>query len=211
VFYVLSSFRWIKDDLFLFLKVMLTLSWIPLACCFTYREPYIFECKTLVHKFYVWVSYFRPWFLWPESKKLVIPFLRIYLIASLLFVHCVLLGNSGKPVTLETLSLTKFSKHVFQEQGIHDFRKPGTREASNSRMCKVRESWFGGEMESRTCGSPEPPAVNGANFGRRPIRESVEDPVRESRMMTFTNRRRSKVKVVVPKSPGLECELVADL
>jgi hypothetical protein len=28
-----------------------------------------------------------------------------------------LLGNSGKPVTLETLSLTKFSKHVFQEQG----------------------------------------------------------------------------------------------
>jgi hypothetical protein len=35
------------------------------------------------------VSYFRPWFLWPETKKLVIPLLRIYLIASLLFVHCV--------------------------------------------------------------------------------------------------------------------------
>jgi hypothetical protein len=35
------------------------------------------------------VSYFRPWFLWPETKKLVIPFLRIYLIASLLSVHCV--------------------------------------------------------------------------------------------------------------------------
>jgi hypothetical protein len=45
----------------------------------------------------------------------------------------------------------------------------------------------------------------------RPIRESVEDPVRESRVKTFTNQRRSKVKVVVPKSPGLECELVADL
>jgi hypothetical protein len=29
------------------------------------------------------VSYFRSWFLWPETKKLVIPFLRIYLIASL--------------------------------------------------------------------------------------------------------------------------------
>jgi hypothetical protein len=42
------------------------------------------------------------------------------------------LGNSGKSVTLETLGLTKFSKHVFQEQGIHDFRKPGTCEASNS-------------------------------------------------------------------------------
>jgi hypothetical protein len=46
---------------------------------------------------------------------------------------------------------------------------------------------------------------------RRPIREYVEDSVRESRAGTFTNRWRSKVKVVVPKSPGLECELVADL
>jgi hypothetical protein len=46
---------------------------------------------------------------------------------------------------------------------------------------------------------------------QRPIRESVEDPVREARVKTFTNQRRSKVKVVVPKSPGLECELVADL
>jgi hypothetical protein len=46
---------------------------------------------------------------------------------------------------------------------------------------------------------------------RRPIRESVGDPVQESRVKTFTNRRRTKVKVVVPKSPGLECELVADL
>jgi hypothetical protein len=65
----------------------------------------------------------------------------------------VLLGNSGKPVTLETLSLTKFTKHVFQEQGIHDFRKPGACETSNSRMCEVRGSWFGEEMGSRTCGS----------------------------------------------------------
>jgi hypothetical protein len=51
-----------------------------------------------------------------------------------------LLGNSGKPVTLETLSLTKFLRHVFQGQEIHDFRKPGTCEASNSRICEVRES-----------------------------------------------------------------------
>jgi hypothetical protein len=50
------------------------------------------------------------------------------------------LGNSGKLVTLETLSLTKFSKHVFQEQGIRDCRNHGTCEAKNSRMCKVRES-----------------------------------------------------------------------
>jgi hypothetical protein len=46
---------------------------------------------------------------------------------------------------------------------------------------------------------------------QRMIRESVEDPVRESRVKIFTNRRRSKVKVVVPKSPAFECELMADL
>jgi hypothetical protein len=46
---------------------------------------------------------------------------------------------------------------------------------------------------------------------RRLIRESVEEPVRELRMKTSTNLRRSKLKVVVPKSPGLESELVADL
>jgi hypothetical protein len=44
-----------------------------------------------------------------------------------------------------------------------------------------------------------------------PIRESVEGLVREFYAKTFTNQRRSKVKVVVPKSLGLECELVADL
>jgi hypothetical protein len=46
---------------------------------------------------------------------------------------------------------------------------------------------------------------------QEPLRESVEDLVREFQAKTFTNRGRSKVKVVVPKSPGLECELVADL
>jgi hypothetical protein len=42
-----------------------------------------------VYKIYFWVSYCRPWFLWPETKKLVIPFLCIYLMASLLSVLCV--------------------------------------------------------------------------------------------------------------------------
>jgi hypothetical protein len=36
-----------------------------------------------VYKIYFWVSHCRPWSLWPETKKLVIPFLRIYLFASL--------------------------------------------------------------------------------------------------------------------------------
>jgi hypothetical protein len=44
-----------------------------------------------------------------------------------------------------------------------------------------------------------------------PIRESAEDLVREFYEKTFTNQGGSKVKVVVPKSPGLEFELVADL
>jgi hypothetical protein len=117
------------------------------------------------------------------------------------------LGTSGKSVTLETLSLTKFSKHVFQEQGIRDSRNLGIS------------------------------TVDSANFGELPIRESDEDPVRDTGAQTCTNqlgsegqlrnllktwfgsflRRysrtggRSKVKVVVPKSPGLECELVSDL
>jgi hypothetical protein len=43
------------------------------------------------------------------------------------------------------------------------------------------------------------------------LRESVEDLVREFRARTFANQGRSKVKVVVPESPGLECELMADL
>jgi hypothetical protein len=42
-----------------------------------------------IFKIYFWVSYFRPLFLWLETKKLVILFLCIYLIASLLSVHCV--------------------------------------------------------------------------------------------------------------------------
>jgi hypothetical protein len=46
---------------------------------------------------------------------------------------------------------------------------------------------------------------------RRIIRETAKDPVREVHAKTFANQGRTKVKVVVPKSPGLECELVADL
>jgi hypothetical protein len=46
---------------------------------------------------------------------------------------------------------------------------------------------------------------------QKSIREPVEGLVRESHVKTFTNQQRSKVKVVVPKSPGFEGELVADL
>jgi hypothetical protein len=46
---------------------------------------------------------------------------------------------------------------------------------------------------------------------QEPIRESAEDLVREFDEKASTNQGRSKVKVAVPKSSGLECELVADL
>jgi hypothetical protein len=35
------NFGWVKDGLFSFLKVMLTLSLITLACCATYPKPFI--------------------------------------------------------------------------------------------------------------------------------------------------------------------------
>jgi hypothetical protein len=67
------------------------------------------SAQTLVYKIYFWVSYFRPWFLWPETKKLVIPFLRIYLIANLLSVHCVSPHRrSHKPRRISTLK-TKYN------------------------------------------------------------------------------------------------------
>jgi hypothetical protein len=91
------------------------------------------------------------------------------------------------------------------------------------------------EEESRACGSPESQLLIVRTSEELPIREPDEDSVRDSgawtctnrlgnkghfgnlsktkfgKARTFTNHGRSKVKVVVPKSPGLECELVADL
>jgi hypothetical protein len=46
---------------------------------------------------------------------------------------------------------------------------------------------------------------------QEPFRGSVKGLVREFRAKTFANHGRSKVKVVVPESLGLECELMADL
>jgi hypothetical protein len=86
-------------------------------------------------------------------------------------------------------------------------------EAQNLELAIARTSedgWFGN--------------LSGTQFGthaRRHSRTNGEakaeignlsgDPVRESHVKPFTNQRRGKVKVVVPKSPGFECELVADL
>jgi hypothetical protein len=86
-------------------------------------------------------------------------------------------------------------------------RKPGV---SNWRWSESREMADSGICQGPSSGVTRED-MHEPMKKRRSIRESVEDLVRELRMKTSTNLRRSKVKVVVPKSPGLECELVADL
>jgi hypothetical protein len=79
----------------------------------------------------------------PDGKGLAetsVPFVQLSVAFTSSVPVGIMLGNSGKPVTLETSSLTEFSKHVFQEQGIRDSRKSGTCGVLNSRMCRVRES-----------------------------------------------------------------------
>jgi hypothetical protein len=83
--------------------------------------------------------------------------------------------------------------------GISNCRWPELRRTADSRICRGLSS------EVKRVDVCEPAEKRG------PIRETAEDHVREVHAKTFTNRGRSKVKVVVPKSPGLECELVADL
>jgi hypothetical protein len=86
-------------------------------------------------------------------------------------------------------------------------QKPGT---SSWRWRELRKM-----ADSRICRGPSSGIthedLHEPSKKRKPIRESVKGLLRESHVRTFTNRRRSKVKVVVPKSPGFECELVADL
>jgi hypothetical protein len=88
-----------------------------------------------------------------------------------------------------------------------NMRKPGT---SSWRWHELR-----GTADSGICRGPSSGVtredMHELSKKRKPIQESVEGLVRESHVKTFTNRRRSKVKVVVPKSPGLECKLVEDL
>jgi hypothetical protein len=147
-----------------------------------------------------------------------------------------MLGNSGKPVTLETLGFDKVLEACFSgtgnsrfsevwnlrslgfanvwssgivirwKRGVANMQKPGT---SSWRWRELRRAADSGIYRRLSSGVAHED-VHKPTKKRRPIRESVEDQVR-ARVKTFTNRRGSKVKVVVPKSPGFECELVADL
>jgi hypothetical protein len=86
-------------------------------------------------------------------------------------------------------------------------QKPGT---SSWRWCELRRAADLGICRGLNSGVTRED-IHEPTKKQRLIRESIGDSVRESCMKIFTNRRRSKVKVVVPKSPGFECELVADL
>jgi hypothetical protein len=86
-------------------------------------------------------------------------------------------------------------------------QKPGT---SSWRWRELRRAADSGIYQGPSSGVTRK-HIHEPTKKQRLIRESVGGLVRESRVKTFTNRRRSKVKVVVPKSPGFECELMADL
>jgi hypothetical protein len=86
-----------------------------------------------------------------------------------------------------------------RKPGISNYRWPELRRTADSGICRGLSSGI------RRVDMREPAEK------RRPTRETTEDPAREFHAKTFTNQERSKVKVVVPKSPGLECKLVADL
>jgi hypothetical protein len=120
------------------------------------------------------------------------------------------LGNSGKSVTLETSSLTKFLRCVFRDKALAIFRnlgpaKPRSREyaifgdleSAKPRRHEHAKTWKLELAKLRTSGD--------GKFGncRKPGSEVANGEIHEPVG--------SKVKVVVPKSPGLECELVAGL
>jgi hypothetical protein len=64
---------------------------INITCMLLYlsRALYMFECINLSVQDLFLGELLQAIFLWLETKKLVISFFRIYLIASLLSVHCV--------------------------------------------------------------------------------------------------------------------------
>jgi hypothetical protein len=83
---------------------------INITCMLLYlsRALYIFECISLSVQDLFLGELLQAMILWPETKKLIILFLHIYLIASLLSVHCVSPHRrSHKPHRISTLK-TKY-------------------------------------------------------------------------------------------------------
>jgi hypothetical protein len=138
-----------------------------------------------------------------------------------------LLGNSGKPVTLETSSLTKFLRYVFQGQGIYDFQESGSSEASGSRTrdfsgilnlrsLRFANMQFSGILNRRSLGVVNMRKSGISNRRSHKLRRTADSGIFQksgSEVVQWEIHEpvRSKVKVVVSKSLCLECELVAGL
>jgi hypothetical protein len=112
-----------------------------------------------------------------------------------------------EPVKPQIHECVKFGDRGSVKRCVTNMQKPGT---SSWRWRELRKMADSGICRGPSSGVTRED-MHEPSKKRKPIRESVEGLVRESHAKTFTNRRRSKVKVVVPKSPGFECELVADL
>jgi hypothetical protein len=57
------------------------------SCILLYLSKALYSLseKNLIYKIYFWVHWFKAWIFWLKTKKLVIPFLRFYLYASLFY------------------------------------------------------------------------------------------------------------------------------
>jgi hypothetical protein len=115
--------------------------------------------------------------------------------------------GSLKPVKPRIRECAKFGNLDSVKKWGHEHAKDRSLEHS---MARTSEDGRFGNLSRAKFGSHARGHAR-TSGGAKASRESVEDPVQEFHVKTFTNRGRSKVKVVVPKSPGLECELVVDL
>jgi hypothetical protein len=84
VSFKLSTLDGSKDILLFLLKVMLTLSLIPLAFCSTYPKPYILSA-TIDHKSYYWLNWFNARFSSSWLRSWSFRYLRNLSFASLFY------------------------------------------------------------------------------------------------------------------------------
>jgi hypothetical protein len=93
VSFMLSTLDGSKNILLLLLKVMLTLSLIPLAFCSTYPKPYILSA-TIDYKSYCWVIKFKARVFGSWLRSWSFRFLRNLSFASL-FYQCIVSSHIG--------------------------------------------------------------------------------------------------------------------
>jgi hypothetical protein len=142
------------------------------------------------------------------------------------FPEGLVLGNSGKPVTLETSSLTKFLDVFFRGKAFAIFRnlesaKPRKREHAifgnlESAKTRNREHATFGNLELVRPRSRKHAEVWISSWRGHELQETGNSRIcwksgSEVKSGEIHEPVRSKGKVVVPKSPGLRCELTAGL